>query len=756
MTTYPATDRPSLDPQNRAETITAPTELRPSSRRANYILAIVGVLAAVLVVLGVRNPVCAVSIGAAWLAVPGWAIVSQFRVRDPLLRVIFTAVAGLVVASVVGCVMLWTSTWYPTPVGAVILLASSIALGVTARMIPAADSSPSERAKVAAVPNPRRLRSFVPWIIVVVAVALWALALPLTNVNALGDWGLLAAFGPAWYVGVATVFALCIWNLSRSRIRPALMTVSGAVLVVMLYASATIVEAVPHLPWVYKHIAVTDYVDAAGRLDPSIDIYNRWPGMFAASAFLGHLTGYRDAISYAGWAEVVIALADAVLVFAIARAITSNSGSAIASRVPWTAALVFTVGNWVGQNYYSPQAFAFVLYLTMCLIAVTYLRGTPFRWVTRVEARLAGKKQAPVAVDAALIEAAPVRQRGASRRVGAPVAAIVAILVLQAVIVVSHQLTPYLAVACLLPLFLIGYFRPMWLGFGLLVIALLFLLPNVGFIQAKFGLFSGFDFFANVTYTPPYAQHVTDASQWHARGVAALSVLTVLLGFAGFVRHARNGNVRTAILVTWLACASVVSLFGQTYGGEGRFRVLLFGLPWFAIGIAWLFESGTARARRGAVLRAVALSVMAVLFVVTSLQQETDNQVPKADAAAAKWLDGQLKPNDLLMGLTGTFPSLIGKNYPILLANADKTGALSNFLVKVTVATSAKDVTAAVDRVGGAGHTYLLFADSQDRYAIAHGLIKADAIANLRQAVSASSDFQRVYNKNGVVIYSVQ
>ena len=129
----------------------------------------------------------------------------------------------------------------------------------------------------------------------------------------------------------------------------------------------------PRLPWVYKHIAVTRYIETFGSVDPSIDIYHRWPGFFSFAAFLGEAIGYPDPVSYAQWAETVFPLINVVLILAIARSISRRRAWY------WTAAIVFTICNWVGQSYFAPQALAFSLYLALTLIVLTYLRAEPRR-----------------------------------------------------------------------------------------------------------------------------------------------------------------------------------------------------------------------------------------------------------------------------------------------------------------------------------------------------------------------------------------
>ncbi|MDQ1593689.1 MAG: hypothetical protein QOH40_245, partial [Arthrobacter pascens] len=466
-----------------------------SFRSWDGVIGALGLVAALLILLDAGGTVLAPFKLIMCLALPGWVLVSRLADADPAARLVWIVVASAMLFTVFAFFMAWSGIWHPRPVAAAGLVASSAAIvlfpavhgfgsrPIDWRLRPLRQLIPLDRRRLLGRLRERSLRELLPWLVLAAALIMWGISLAMTGSGDLDTWGLLTKFPVTWYLAVAAVLGLCIWGIGTRRETPArflIASVSG--LVVMLYASANLLTAVPRLPWSYKHIAVTDFIGATGQMDPSVDIYNRWPGFFASSAFFGEVIGYRDALDYAAWAEIGFALLNVVTVLAIARALSRNP------RVYWTATLVFVLANWVNQNYYSPQAFGYTLYLTMCLIVLTFLRSTPIMVVQVLEERLT-RPQLPV------IESYE-RPIGRSLRV----TAIVAVLLLQAAIVVSHQLTPYLALLGLVPLFLLGYFRPRWLAPALVVMTLLYLIPNIGFIEQKYGLFTGFDPLANAGY----------------------------------------------------------------------------------------------------------------------------------------------------------------------------------------------------------------------------------------------------------------
>ena len=687
--------------------------------------AICGFSTAVLLLAGLGGSLFAPLILATWMVVPGWVLTRRLRVANPAAHLAGTVVASAALTAIFALWMVWTGQWHPRAVAVITLVVGSVIISRTKSHSGLASAPDRYRVR------PRRQRSLmslIPWMIITGALLLWSAGLQATDPGQLGDMGLLVAYPFTWYAAVGLVGALCLWGILARRVASAwIMSVSITGLVVMLYGSASLVTSVPRLAWTYKHIAVTDLVGVAGRVDPTIDIYNRWPGFFSTSAFVGEVMGHRDALDYASWAEIGFALADVLLVVAIAREISKNP------RVYWTAALVFTLTNWVGQNYYAPQAFAFTLYLAMCLVAITFLRGVPLkriRWIRRNH------------------PSAPLQN-------GRPVylAAVAAILVLQGVVAATHQLTPFVAVLGLCPLFLFGFFKPKWAGPALMVIAIGYLLPNWDYVDKTHGLLSGIDFLGNAAYRLTTAGTIAEAAQWQALAVNILSFLTAGLGVAGFLRHFLRGETQTTLMVSWLAAAPLFVLVGQSYGGEGRLRVYLFALPWLSIGVAWLFWSGRSRTRMGVCGAALAITSMALLFIAVYFQPEAKYRVAESDVVAAKWLDARVKEGDLIFQTYAEyFPLLIGPSYPHYLQGGEPY-SLQYLLDYGQDQIGASDVEYYLKHTRSADRIFLVFSDSQQRYAVQEGLLDTNVFPKIEQELIASGKATKVFDNGSARIY---
>jgi hypothetical protein len=711
------------------------------------LLAIFGVAGAILILFDVGGEPLAAFKLVVCLALPGCVVLLRLPAADPAARTVWTVAASSSLFAVLAVVMAWTGFWYPRPVVAAVVLASSACLVV----VPGRGYPVSRRRSVGAREGLRRfrLKAMIPWLVLAAAAAMWVFGLATTNSEKLSDFGLLPELPPVWYGAVGMVVAVCVWGaVGRKTPSNRLMSASVTSLVVMLYATAGLLADAPRFPWTYKHIAVTNLITATGHVDPSIDIYNRWPGFFSLSALLGEVMGHRNAIDYAGWAETGFALVDAVLVLAIVRTISSRA------RVYWTATLVFTLSNWVNQNYYAPQSFSYSLYLAMCLVALTFLRSAPAGWMIAIEGRIRKsrmverlRKRRPVA----LVE------RWEQRPTFTQVLAVAAILALQAVIVVSHQLTPYIAVLGLFPLFFAGYFRPRWLGPVLLAIALLYLIPNVEYIRSKYGLFSGFNLFANTGYKPPETESVV-LGQWVLTGqtlsrlAVVLTLMTGLLAVAGFVRRLLGGQVRTTLVIAWLAFAPVLGLFAQSYGGEARFRVYLFALPWLSIGVAWLFWSGPARSRKAVIGAGSALVAMAMLFTVVHFQPEAEYRVSKDAVVASQWLDVNVKTGDLVFDSKSFFPLLIGPNYPHYL-KWGSVASITDYLESSQGNITLDGLRKYADHLRGAKDNYVVMSDEQNRQAIEESGIDAYLLPKLEKVLAKGAGVENVFSNGTVRIY---
>ena len=195
----------------------------------------------------------------------------------------------------------------------------------------------------------------------------------------------------------------------------------------------------------------------------------------------------------------------------------------------------------------------------------------------------------------------------AARRVAVPMAIVVFF-----VIVASHQLTPYIALAGLSGLTALGFLRPRWLVAALAAVAVGFLLSRYHLVSSQYGgIFSSFNAVENASGaikrwgSPPQAFTATIV-----RGLAAFMWLAT---FAVVLRSWRSLG-RVAIPAV-LAATPFAIVFFQSYGGEAIYRVFLFSAPW----CAFLIARAVIELRWSAV-RLTASAILPAAFLLAGMQ----------------------------------------------------------------------------------------------------------------------------------------
>ena len=321
---------------------------------------------------------------------PGAALLTRLSVQDGLERVALAVALSLCIEAAGALAMVWTRFWHPFGWAILLVLAASVVLTLDlARNLRAvrmgSDVEPSEperpagdpaRCRASGLGQVRRrfavvqLRALAPFLPAVLAVVTWRLSLLNIDVSRLGDYGLPPALPLAWYVALVVAVVGAVLAISLRRTNQVLMLTYVAIVALILFGTVPVLSAQPHYAWVYKHIGVVRLLEAHGRTSPSIDIYNRWPGFFALAAVFSTVAGQANPAAYAGWADFAFIFLDVLLLMAAVKAVACDA------RVAAGAGLLFIVTNWVGQTYYSPQAFASVLALALLAIALRQL-GTP-------------------------------------------------------------------------------------------------------------------------------------------------------------------------------------------------------------------------------------------------------------------------------------------------------------------------------------------------------------------------------------------
>ena len=368
---------------------------------------------------------------------------------------------------------------------------------------------------------------------------------------------MLASANAWFFLGLALLLAGLLAELSRSRPRTWLL---GAYLVGLIVAIHTTVPLLyggtPEYAWVYKHVGVAQAFGRYQRVTDTSNIYQEWPALFTTVASISSL-GNAGPLSFAAWGPVAFELADALLLLGIFRLLTRDR------RLPYLAVLLYEgLIAWVGQDYLSPQAFGYLLWLGIMAIVVRWLlvpspAHARRRFANRARAFLLAQRPAPPEASTAMRWLA-----------------LALVAVIYFAIVAAHQLTPYIALLGVAGLVLLGVMWRGWLTLGLLaVIALGFLAPRYGLISSQFGgVFSGGDVFENASGVQGI---VHKAAEERTGDVVHVLAACMWLGAAAAIALRWRSLGRVAVPAV-LAFSPFLILGVQSYGGEAIYRVYLF------------------------------------------------------------------------------------------------------------------------------------------------------------------------------------
>jgi hypothetical protein len=576
---------------------------------------------------------------------------------------------------------------------------------------------------------------------IVTGLVLWAASLSHVDVSHLGQYGLPPALPPLWFAGYGLIVlgtVLTIWLPRRPR---GWLIAAGVLAVaVVIYGTIPAIAAEPQYSWVYKHIGVVRFIELHGHVRLGVDIYNRWPGFFALAAVFSELSGLRNPVAYAGLAELFYALVATLLVAAIARSETRDI------RVTGSATLIFLFGNWVGQTYFSPQATAYALGLTLILVLTRTLgRGELHDRLVRLVSAVVRKRQLSDLQVSMLREPA----LGWSRR-----AALTVIFGLDFAIAATHQLTPYVLIMQVGVMTILGLVTVRTVLIGMVVITIGYLLPNLGFINQNYGLFTSLNPLANAQHSAQYDMAPVAGKTFSAQMSQLLTYMLWLGGAAGAVVLARKGLGRRATTIAVLAFTPFITIFANSYGGEATLRVILFSAPGCAILFSW--AAATLRRRWARVVAGgLMAAAMSAVFIPAYFGQTELTIIPRGEVQASEYFYAHAPAGSVLMLSGPDFPIRAGATYDEF--RGPKGDDDPNLLADNTMryqplgARNVPEVIRFIHRFST--HGFLVFSATEYLNASVFQLTPPGQMADLERAIRRSPRFRLWYSDSDTRIY---
>ena len=202
------------------------------------------------------------------------------------------------------------------------------------------------------------------------ATTLWLVALGRIGPHSVGRYGLASGLPATLYAAVGLIALGTIISIRRGA--PLATTAAHLVLfVLVIHATPAIAFGELRYAWAWRHVGIVDLMHRRHALIPGtpvLPIYQYWPGFFATATTLTEGAGRSSALMFAAWAPPVFELLFALALWVVLSALTDDR-----RRVALSVWL-FLIANWVGQDYFAPQAFSFFLYLVALAILLRWFR----------------------------------------------------------------------------------------------------------------------------------------------------------------------------------------------------------------------------------------------------------------------------------------------------------------------------------------------------------------------------------------------
>nr|WP_238783304.1 lipopolysaccharide biosynthesis protein [Streptomyces monomycini] len=466
------------------------------------------------------------------------------------------------------------------------------------------------------------------WALLSAALALFWLPLRGMNdadLDRMGGLGLISVLPTATLLGAVLLvlaFASALW---LSRPRRALLAAVLILTVVALHALPAVLEAEPRFPTAWQHLGFLDYIDRTGTAVPDLDARWSWPGFFAAAQFLAEACGVTDFTQVLRWWPLTIQLLYLAPVFLLLKSVRAGW------RAKWSAAWLFALCGWVGQDYFSPQGFTYLLYLVFAAVLLVWFRDPRVlrgkRWPGEAEVAPAGR--------------------------GQRVALLAVLALLFTASVAGHQLTPFVMLGVLTFLVLVRrtslYGLP--LLFGVVVVVWIGFLAEPywsGHFDELFGGVGGIG--GNVSSSVTGRIGTGDTTHklvLYARVALAGGVLA--LACWGVLRRRAAGFSERSLLV--LTFVPFLAFGMQSYGGEMALRVFMFALPGACVLGALALFPRAAGTRRGLGPLAALLTGVVLMtgFLVARWGNEPFERVRPGEVAAMDYVYAHDRPTARLL-----------------------------------------------------------------------------------------------------------
>lgn len=631
------------------------------------------------------------------LFVPGWVTVRTFGARASLLSVVAAIALSISFMLITGQLLVLFADWRWSPVA---LLAAGVfgVLGTrnfwTSRYV----MSTPTRLDWDRLPVRRTLL----WAATTIGgLTTAALGIRATPNGGFDETGLFSSLAAGYWVGVgALIVALVLLiRLGSKFVWPTLVA-----LVITLHGLPGLLEPHPRFNSAWIHTGFIRHISENGTLLRDLDARFSWAGFFSGGAFLQRLADVDTMLWMVRFAPIFFNLVSLVLVTLIARRVGATT------RRTMVAATLFCIANWIGQDYFSPQATAFMLYLTLVTVLLTAFASDPGSltgWRHRV------------------LRPSSVAVTHLSARNGTLI--VIGCYVVIVALVMSHQLTPGFLSAALILLIATRSIR-LW---AIVVFTIVVFLGWLSFGADAFWM----GHFEKLTGSVGQVSSLVNENVNERAGTGSSSgreaVLRARIGtmlvvwlLAGLSLALHWWRRRTPVALGCLLVAPFPMLLLQPYGGEMILRIAYFTLPAAVVLIAlmplpaWLTRSGRRESFAWAGF-ALALLLAVPVFITARFGNESFEAFSDEDVDLSRTMYEVIPPNSELFVAEGQAIVYSERVAEIRVRDLPRDGAeiatseISDFLAE--------------------GPVFVLLSESQEAYGIVVRGLPSDWMQELRR-----------------------
>lgn len=554
-------------------------------------------------------------------------------------------------------------------------------------------------------------------VVAIGALVAWALSLPYVDLDRIDDFGLVSALPPATTLSMVALTISFGFAVLGARPNRFVLALHVAVLLLMVYGLPSIVEPLPRFSVAWRHVGIAEVLTRTGGIDPSVSAYFSWPGFFALAGFVSTTMGWPDTMPLVGWSPLVFNVLYLAPLGILAQSLVADR------RVRWLGVWLFLSVNWIGQDYFSPQAFGFLIYLWILALLIRFFGREPTTsWP--VPAKWLQPDVPPVDI-------------GRPQRAGL----LAIITVLFFVLVASHQLTPFATLASIIVLVASGRvstvtmpaLMAVLLGAWLSYMTVTYLAGNLNQLLESIG-----------SVDSSVSASLTDRLQGSTEHIfvavlrSLVAVVLWSIAVVGVLLRFQIG--RRDVTAALLAFIPFGLLALQSYGGEILLRIFLFSLPFMAILAAHALEITAS----GWFSRAMVVGMLVLLMggsFVSRYGNERMDIVEADQIAATDALYEIAEPGSLLVvGGDNTFWQY--RDFEL-----HRYRKLDREVV-------AGDVPGAIERIAGEDRpVYVILSESQFRgLALLKGLTENEWAAFERR-FAADPRVERIYDQPAARIY---